>query len=76
MRLLLVEDEVDLADTLADGLRREGYLVDVARDGASALTAAASNDVDVIVLDRDLPVLSGAENAAAAAGAGLWSACS
>lgn len=59
MRLLLVEDEVDLADTLADGLRREGYLVDVARDGASALTAAASSDVDVIVLDRDLPVLSG-----------------
>jgi len=59
MRLLLVEDEADLADTLADGLRREGYLVDVARDGASALTAAASTDVDVIVLDRDLPVLSG-----------------
>lgn len=59
MRLLLVEDEADLADTLADGLRREGYLVDVARDGASALAAAASNDVDVIVLDRDLPVLSG-----------------
>jgi DNA-binding response OmpR family regulator len=59
MRLLLVEDEADLADTLTDGLRREGYLVDVARDGASALTAAASTDVDVIVLDRDLPVLSG-----------------
>ncbi|MFS6530285.1 response regulator transcription factor [Microbacterium aurugineum] len=59
MRLLLVEDEVDLADTLADGLRREGYLVDVARDGASALTAVAGSDVDVIVLDRDLPVLSG-----------------
>lgn len=59
MRLLLVEDEADLADTLADGLRREGYLVDVARDGAHALSAAASADVDVIVLDRDLPVLSG-----------------
>lgn len=59
MRLLLVEDEADLADTLADGLRREGYLVDVARDGAAALTSAASNDIDVIVLDRDLPVLSG-----------------
>ncbi|WP_435748656.1 response regulator transcription factor [Microbacterium sp. PMB16] len=59
MRLLLVEDEADLADTLADGLRREGYLVDVARDGAQALTAAAAADVDVIVLDRDLPVLHG-----------------
>ncbi|WP_341946793.1 response regulator transcription factor [Microbacterium sp. LWH11-1.2] len=59
MRLLLVEDEADLADTLADGLRREGYHVDVARDGSSALAVAAGSDVDVIVLDRDLPVLSG-----------------
>ena len=59
MRVLLVEDEADLADTLADGLRREGYLVDVARDGAAALSAAATTDVDVIVLDRDLPVLHG-----------------
>jgi DNA-binding response OmpR family regulator len=59
MRLLLVEDEADLAATLADGLRREGYLVDVAPDGAAALVAAGSADVDVVVLDRDLPVLSG-----------------
>ena len=59
MRLLIVEDEADLADTLADGLRREGYLVDVARDGASALAMAGANDIDVVVLDRDLPVLSG-----------------
>lgn len=59
MRLLLVEDEADLADTLADGLRREGYLVEVAGDGARALSAAAASDVDVIVLDRDLPVLGG-----------------
>jgi len=59
MRLLLVEDEADLADTLAAGLRREGYLVDVAGDGASALSLAAANDLDVIVLDRDLPVLGG-----------------
>ncbi len=59
MRLLIVEDEVDLADTLADGLRREGYLVDLARDGATALAMAGANDIDVVVLDRDLPVLSG-----------------
>jgi DNA-binding response OmpR family regulator len=59
MRLLLVEDEVDLADTLAEGLRREGYLVDVARDGASALVKAGQADVELIVLDRDLPGLSG-----------------
>lgn len=59
MRLLLVEDEADLADALADGLRREGYLVDVAADGAAALVAAGAADIDVVVLDRDLPVLSG-----------------
>lgn len=59
MRLLLVEDEPDLADSLADGLRREGYIVDVARDGAQALAAAGRADVDVVVLDRDLPVLGG-----------------
>jgi DNA-binding response OmpR family regulator len=59
MRLLLVEDEADLADTLAEGLRREGYFVDVARDGASALARAGAADIDIVVLDRDLPVLSG-----------------
>jgi len=59
MRLLLVEDEADLADTLAEGLRREGYLVDVARDGSSALVMAGGADIDLIVLDRDLPGLSG-----------------
>jgi DNA-binding response OmpR family regulator len=59
MRLLLVEDEVDLADTLADGLRREGYLVDVAHTGAAALAMAGAVDVDLVILDRDLPVLSG-----------------
>jgi len=59
MKVLLVEDEADLADTLADGLRREGYLVDLARDGAAALSIAAAVDIDVIVLDRDLPVLHG-----------------
>ncbi len=59
MRVLLVEDEPDLADSLADGLRREGYVVDVARDGASALASLAGSDPDLLVLDRDLPVLSG-----------------
>jgi DNA-binding response OmpR family regulator len=59
MRLLLVEDEPDLADSLAEGLRREGYLVDVARTGTEALAKAATADVDIVVLDRDLPGLSG-----------------
>lgn len=59
MRVLLVEDEPELADVLADGLRREGYAVEVARDGAAALSSLAAADVDLMILDRDLPVLSG-----------------
>ena len=59
MRLLIVEDEPDLAQMLADGLRHEGFGVDIAGDGASALTLLGSTDVDVVVLDRDLPVLHG-----------------
>jgi len=59
MRVLIVEDERDLADSLAEGLRGEGYLVDVAYDGASALVQVGLADVDVIVLDRDLPALHG-----------------
>lgn len=59
MRVLLIEDEAELAEALADGLRREGYTVDVAGDGAAALTLLGSSDADVMILDRDLPVLSG-----------------
>lgn len=59
MRMLLVEDQRDLADGLAAGLRREGYAVDVAHDGASALTRIAEADIDLMILDRDLPVLTG-----------------
>ncbi|MFT3799362.1 response regulator transcription factor [Microbacterium sp.] len=59
MRILLVEDERALADGLADGLRREGYTVDVAYDGAAALTRLATIDAELMILDRDLPQLSG-----------------
>jgi len=59
MRVLLVEDHRRLATAVADGLRREGMAVDLAFDGADALTHAAVNDYDVIVLDRDLPVVHG-----------------
>ncbi|MFT4286463.1 response regulator transcription factor [Nocardioides sp.] len=59
MRVLIVEDEVDLADSLADGLRGEGYLVDVVHDGAAALVKAGQVDVDIMILDRDLPELRG-----------------
>ncbi|MDG5482195.1 MULTISPECIES: response regulator transcription factor [Mycolicibacterium] len=59
MRVLVVEDEQLLADAIAAGLRRHAIAVDVAYDGDAALERAAVNDYDVIVLDRDLPTVSG-----------------
>jgi DNA-binding response OmpR family regulator len=61
MRVLLVEDHVELADTVATGLRREGVAVDIARDGHDALAHVAITDYDVVVLDRDLPGVHGDE---------------
>jgi DNA-binding response OmpR family regulator len=61
MRLLVVEDEPQLADALARGLRQVGLAVDVAADGQVALEKAAVHEYDVIVLDRDLPVVHGDE---------------
>ena len=61
VRVLVVEDEETLADAIARGLRREGMAVDVAADGGAALEKAATNGYDVVVLDRDLPVVHGDE---------------
>src|SRR3982751_3587363 len=61
MRVLVAEDEARVADALARGLRREGFAVDVALDGSSALVKARVVDYDVVVLDRDLPELHGDE---------------
>ncbi|MFJ7491992.1 response regulator transcription factor [Streptomyces sp. NPDC097727] len=59
MRVLIVEDEADLAAMLAEGLRDEGMACDVAHDGARALELTAATDYDVLILDRDLPKQSG-----------------
>ena len=59
MRVLVVEDEQVLADAIATGLRREAMAVDVAYDGDGALERTSVNDYDVVVLDRDLPVVHG-----------------
>jgi DNA-binding response OmpR family regulator len=59
MRVLLVEDHRELAITVATGLRREGMAVDLAFDGAAALAHPALGSYDVVVLDRDLPVVHG-----------------
>jgi DNA-binding response OmpR family regulator len=59
VRVLVVEDEVRLADAVARGLRREGMAVDVAHDGDTGLEKALVTRYDVLVLDRDLPGMSG-----------------
>jgi DNA-binding response OmpR family regulator len=61
MRVLVVEDQKELAATIAVGLRREGMAVDIVFDGEAALERAAGGGYDVILLDRDLPKLHGDE---------------
>ena len=61
MRVLVVEDFEILARTIGTGLRREGMAVDVVTDGANALEHLALTRYDVVVLDRDLPGMSGDE---------------
>ncbi len=61
MRLLLVEDEIDIVSALAAGLRRQGYAVDIAEDGQQALELAGVTDYDLLILDLNLPNLDGLE---------------
>lgn len=59
MRILIVEDEKRLADTLAELLHRRGYAVDVSYDGVSGLDNARSGIYDLVLLDAMLPELDG-----------------
>jgi two-component system, OmpR family, response regulator VanR len=61
MRVLIAEDETRLAAAIARGLRGEGMAVDLAPDGSDALAKARIVRYDVLVLDRDLPLLPGDE---------------
>ncbi|MDP9378009.1 MAG: response regulator transcription factor [Actinomycetota bacterium] len=61
MRVLVAEDEPRVADAVARGLRRHGAAVDIASDGAEALSKARLHHYEVVVLDRDLPKLHGDE---------------
>jgi DNA-binding response OmpR family regulator len=70
MRVLVVEDERLLADTVAEGLRRLSMAVDVCYDGEQALERIGVHDYDVVVLDRDLPIVHGDEVCAAVIAAG------
>lgn len=59
MRILLVEDEKALAETVRRGLAREGFVVDIAHDGVTGQWLATENPYDVIVLDIMLPGRNG-----------------
>ena len=61
MRVLVIEDDQEMAETVAAGLRQAGLAVDVAFDGPAGLDRALVSDYDVVVLDRDLPGLHGDE---------------
>ncbi|WP_121011964.1 response regulator transcription factor [Saccharothrix australiensis] len=57
--MLLVEDDSELVELLADALRGEGYAVDVALDGHRGLHLGLTRPYDVVVIDRGLPALDG-----------------
>lgn len=59
VRVLLVEDEALLAETIRQGLQAAGFVVDVAHDGVDGLWAATENSYDVVVLDVMLPGMHG-----------------
>src|SRR5215471_5740982 len=61
VRVLVVEDFEILARSIGIGLRREGMAVDVVLDGDDALAHLAATRYDVVVLDRDLPIVHGDE---------------
>ena len=61
MRVLVAEDTRQLAEAVADGLRGQAMAVDVVFDGQAAQESLAVNDYDVVILDRDLPLVHGDE---------------
>ncbi|MEW6771083.1 MAG: response regulator, partial [Bacillota bacterium] len=61
MRVLVVEDEHKIANSIKKGLEQEAYAVDTAYDGESGLDLALSEEYDVIILDLMLPKIGGIE---------------
>lgn len=70
MRVLLIEDELLLAEQVADGLRDQGIAVDLAADGLDGLHKAGASRYDVVILDRDLPLVHGDQVCTALAAGG------
>ena len=73
VRVLVIEDDEEMAQAVASGLRRAQMAVDVAFDGTAGLERALLNDYDVVVLDRDLPGLHGDDVCAELVAAGCRS---
>lgn len=61
MRILIVEDEVDLCDSIAEGLQIDGYAVDTCYDGEEASLLLGAESYDLVVLDLNLPGMDGIE---------------
>jgi len=59
MKLLVVEDDAEVAVFLSKGLRENGYVIDVASDGRDGLFLACGERYDAIVMDRMLPIIDG-----------------
>jgi DNA-binding response OmpR family regulator len=72
MRILLIEDDMALAESLTWGLQAEGYVVQVAHDGIEGLRQATEHPADVIILDVMLPGLDGYQVCARLRAAGTW----
>ncbi len=61
MRILVVEDEIELQEAIADGLRMEGYAVDTCDNGEDAVEFVFCENYDIIILDLNLPKMDGYE---------------
>jgi len=72
MRVLVVEDEVALADTIGRGLRAEGFTVEVTHDGADGLWRAREHPYSAIVLDLLLPGMNGFQVCRTLRAEGVW----
>lgn len=61
IRVLIIEDEQDLLNALAKGLRLQGYAIDTAEDGQSGIELVTVNEYDLLILDLNLPAMDGLE---------------
>ena len=75
MRVLVVDDEVLLAEGVRRGLQAEGMAVDVAHDGLSGLELARTGTYDAVVLDLMMPGMSGWKVCSTLRAEGVWTPC-